>query len=266
MDEQRVLLLGASQVRYSDSGPADSVLGLLESHLARLRPDIAWRCENRPLHYGARMPEFALRAIDEVKPSAVVLGFVIGPFTWPNPMGRIRRRWPRVYRLARNSAEFLKKLAGGGNVSSPRGLIFRAPRQLLAWTIGAEPEVDADAAMDSTVATLDALARREDVAIVCGLTLFPAAQESRRTTNYATVQDRFRELVKDGCRRHHFGLYDRIDQAARLGHAIGYGINKDYADLPTRRQDAESLAALIVAGLEFEASAPAATTHPVVAR
>jgi hypothetical protein len=223
---------------------------LLQRRLTEAAPGQAWRCVTRPLHFGARMAEMAVRHVEATMPEAVVISLVESPFTWRNPMGRIRRRWPRFYPYARRIADRLKGAAGGGNVNSVRGLVFRAPRRLLCWVVGAEPEVDVEDAVAATIATLEALARREELCVVMGMTRFPASRQGRRAAAHQAIVSRFQAPIREACLRQHVAFYDRVEEAERAGFVIGYGNDRDYANLESRSFEAGLMASRVLAGLQ----------------
>ncbi len=247
-NERRILLLGPSSLAYTDTDDSDAIPALLQAELRQRLPGFEWRCEVRSWLYTPRSPEIAQRHVDAFRPDVVVLSLVTTPFWTNNPIAVIRRRWPRLYPYARRIAERLKRMARGGHIASPRGWLFRFPRLLLVWAIGAEPEVDYQEATDATTATLDALARNEDLQVICGFSRF---LPGKRTPPVSLQRIAFfTERVLGRCRSHHFAAYDRAEALATAGKAEGHARDLDYADLQTRRFEAGLMADLIAETFE----------------
>jgi len=198
------------------------------------------------------MGEMAGRYIDHSRPAAVVLTLVSDSFARDVPIAVVRRRWPRLYPVARSLADRLKKGAGGGFVQRPRGWIYRLPRWVVIQLIGAEPEIPLDAAVDSAKDALDELVRREDVLVICGFSFHAPMPGGRGAKSRQRGVDAFTAAIDDHCRARHVRVYDRRFETRRAGLPNGRSIDMDYADLPTRTYEASLIADLVVAGLSAE--------------
>ena len=105
---QTVLLLGSSRMGYVEGDASGALTELLELELRDRSPSVTWRVEARPLFYGPRMAEIAARHWEATRADFVVVDLGSNPFAEDVPIARIRRRWPRLYPLARRVAERLK--------------------------------------------------------------------------------------------------------------------------------------------------------------
>jgi hypothetical protein len=253
-EPHRVLVLGPSQVSYAyhESQETTTVGALLERALVERAPATQWRCESRALFYGPRMAERAAALVRELQPDAVFLTLSANPFLRDIPMARIRRRWPRLYPAARRIAERLKRLAGGGQVSSPKGWVFRFPQWLLLIVVGGEPEVAVDAARAFTLETLQALTRQEDLPVVCRLPgAITAVKSSREKEKYRERMNSFLGPVRDYCGQHGVFCWDLWAELSRAGRDVGISPDGEYTDLPTRRFEADSVAEMLTSLLEI---------------
>jgi len=244
-----VLLLGASNLIYTEGAPTATAGAMVERELSA-HASAPLRAEVRPLFLGPRMAELAGRYVDQTKPVAVVLTLVSDSFALDVPMAVIRRRWPRLYPLARALADRLKKAARGGVVARPRSWIYRLPRWAVIKVIGAEPDVPLDVAVDSVKETIDELVRREDLVVICGLSFHEPLRGGGEAIRDQSRVAAFSSVVDDYCRARHVRLYDRRVEARRAGLANLRAPDLDYADLPTRTLEARLIAEWVVAGLE----------------
>ncbi len=259
-ETQTVLLLGSSNVSFTDTETDTSLTTLVRSQLEERIPDIDWRCEGRPIHYGRRMAEMAERHTKAIRPAAVILSLVQAPFAANVPIAVIRRRWPRLYPVARFIAERLRLAAGGVQVNSIRGLLFQAPRWLLVRLIGAEPEVPLEDAIRYTKDALDALVRIEEPLVFCGMGFTPSAPPNTPRRIYEYRLSTFRREVLQHCRLRHVETYDRNSAAAAAGRKLARSFDERYADLQTRSFQAQLIADLVTASIAGQRAAQVAVT------
>lgn len=247
LEPQTVLLLGASNLTYSEDGRSLTLVALIEDEIGKRLPASNWRCEARPLFYGPRMVDAAEAQTKRIKPAAVVVSLLAWSFATGTPMGRIRARWPALYPSARAIADRLKKAAGGTDVKTPRGWIFKAPRWLVLQLVGSEPEVDVNDAVRSSIETLDALVRLEGPLVICAISLFVTKTKRGEAEAVRRRLELFKTSLEDHCRLRHIALYDRTDQSHNRSPA-----DADYAGLETRRYEASLIAGLLASSFGSE--------------
>ena len=243
--ERSVLLLGSSRLNYVEGDPSGSLTALLSAALGERAVSVTWRVEGRPLFYGPRMPEVARRHWETTRADFVVVDLGSNAFADDVPIARIRRRWPRLYPFARRMAERFKVMAGGGQVASPRGWLFRFPRWLVLRLVGAEPEVEMEAATAATLATLDQLLRLEDPVVICSFGFMPEPSGPRARAVYRSRVQPFTRRVLEYCREHHVAVYDRLEALAEAGRPAGRSVDRNYVDRATREFDAAKLAEMV---------------------
>jgi hypothetical protein len=233
-----VLLLGASNLLYTETDASSTLTALLEAELNGVLADQAWHSEARPLFFGPRMGEMASIYVKTDKPTAVVVNLGEMPFSRDVPIARIKRRWPRLYPLARRLAERSKALAGGNRVRGPRGWLFRFPRWVAIKLIGAEPEIALEDAVTWTLDALDSLVRSEDVIVVCGLSFMPGPTHGAERQVYWRRANSFKSRISGYCQDHHVPIYDRLQELAHAGRQTAFSVDADYGNLATRRFEA----------------------------
>jgi hypothetical protein len=169
------------------------------------------------------------------KPDVIALNLIQAPFLLDMPLAVVRRRWPRLYPRTRALAQRLRAAAGGRDVRTPRGWLYRLPRRLLQLAVGGEPEIAVEDAIACTTETLDRLLQLEDCALVCGFHTLPERATGRAADLYAQRVGLFKRRVGDYCREHHIRVYDLEAELARQGRTYAYsGADKLYPDLPAR--------------------------------
>ncbi len=230
-----ILLLGPSNLAYSEGDAEASILAMVPRELEAATGE-RWRCEARFVTYGRRMAEFAERHAREVRPDVIVLNLIQAPFLLDMPLAVVRRRWPRIYPRARALAERLRAAAGGRDVRTARGWLYRLPRQLLLLAVGGEPEIAVEDAIGCSTETLDRLLRMEECALVCGFYMLPERATGRAANLYEQRVGLFRTRVGDYCREHHIQIYDLETELNRHSRTYDYSTaDRLYPDLPTRR-------------------------------
>jgi hypothetical protein len=137
-----------------------------------------------------------------------------------------------------------------------RGLVFRIPREAAFRLIGAETEQPVEVSITYALATLDALLRLEDLAVVCSLPKFywevPKAQRARALDRV----DQARTALVDYCAQHHIPAYDLFDELARAGRPSGFAPDRIHYDRPTSRFEAELIASHVLAALDLKGGPP----------
>jgi hypothetical protein len=246
-----VLILGHSSMTFAEFPDGQSLLDRTAAELARLRPDVAWRCESELLYISSGMAGYVLRRIDGKIPDIAVMRVAEMHFLHDYVVYRIRRRWPAMYRTAIRVSETLVNLAGGGPSGTPsmRGWIFRVPRWIGAKLIGVAPEVEVDDAVAYTTQTLGVLLRKESTHVVLVSSSnsmtpnIPASEAERRRSYYMGEIRRY-------CREHTVLVLDPGAVAAGLDTRIRLGPDRWHEDIEGRDLQARMYAQAIVQALE----------------
>ncbi len=258
---KKLLVLGPSNVVFRETDASASAAELFEQALNGASGGPAWMAESRLLFYARSMARRADTAVEEVGPDAVLLTLISKPFIIEAPIARLRRLLPGLYPKARRIADWLKSLAGGNNVASPRGWLFRLPRWLLLMTIGGEPELDIDDAIAYAKATLDALVSHEDILVVCRLPFGLNASAGARGRRQMERVERFNEAVGEHCRKRHVITYERGLEMQRAGTTIGQSARDgEHADYGAQVFDAGFVSRIIVRAMEGEGVGEAGKT------
>jgi hypothetical protein len=143
-DHYRVLVMGSSDVTYSDSGESGGLPALVRTELPHRFPGIEWHVDQALLYPTASMAARAEQQIDLAQPEVVYLSMGANTFVEKSVVNAIRRKLPLLYPLARFLTARTKSLAGGRAEGDPGvlGVLFRAPRGLGRRLIGLEPLLD----------------------------------------------------------------------------------------------------------------------------
>lgn len=250
-DERVVALLGPSMIFFSENGEASTMLGLQQAALAGAAPQVRWRCEGRILFPGESMARRAEALVEATKPAAVVLVLSAFQFAHESVSLRIRERWPRLYPAARYLMEKVRGLAGGGfeGSRSPRGWLFRLPRQLALWLIGGASDITPEAFLAYSKEALVALSRHEDLIVICRMPVFywplSPSQEARAKLKLARVKA---ELAQH-CASGHIPTYDLVDEARGRVELVPAADGVHFSEI-TRRFEADVIARrLLAAGI-----------------
>lgn len=244
----RVLLLGSSGMVFTDTGPSGMLPNLLREELAGREPRIRWECEAAEVPPGRDMQARVAAAIDRDDVVAVVLAISASYFAYDYVVARVRRRWPRLYPLARRLAGEVKLASGGGFAggSSVRGALFNGPRYLASRVLGAEPYMRLDHVIPNTIASLDTIARRQGIVAVCKLPSMNQGLAEAEAARYRPRVDQFDREVGAACQDLGVFVYDlqaAMAEAGLMEVRVDDGL---HADLATRRWDAGFLAGVIV--------------------
>jgi hypothetical protein len=242
-----IALMGSSAMVFSEVGRLDAVPQLVERTLAEMRPATSWRCSADLLHPAPTMAGRAVAIVERVRPRAVVIWLSGVPFAEDFVVYAIRNRWPRLYQPMQVAATKVRQLAGGGTegAETPRGWLFRVPRNVARTFTGAAPQVTVDAAEAFVTDTLAALAGIEELAIVCRLAVpvFYHADDRRETRRRVA---HFNEAITRVCVERYVPFYDPVQLVAEKGHAYGMAQDQIHSDLPTRKLEAERIASLLL--------------------
>jgi hypothetical protein len=206
-----LLILSSSTVSYEgDAG--ESLASMVSSRLQALRPDLDWRCEGEVLYVTESMAERARRLVARHQATHVLLRPTGLAFMHDDVVNAIRDRWPRLHRPALRVSEFFRDLGGGlrHGEEGGRGWLFRGPRRLAERLIGVAPRLRVEAATEYVVATIEELARLEDVDVMCRLSV-----GNKRTIDDEVEHNRrleyFTTRVRDACARRLIPLGDNAD-------------------------------------------------------
>ena len=166
--EHRILLLGASGMLFTDTGPSGTLPALLVAELTRREPGIAWFCDAVEIPPARNMPDRVTAALDAHHPDVVVLSASSSYFTYEYVSATVRRRWPKLFSLVSDVSTGLREASGGGfeGGRSARGWLFRAPRWLGRRLIGAEPFMKVENAIENTRASIDVVTARGGIVTI----------------------------------------------------------------------------------------------------
>lgn len=251
-DRRTVLILGSSDVTFTDSGESGAFPFLMLQALRRRAPSVQWRVEHRLLYPTPRMCELAERHFDATSPQAVHLSLGANTLIERTVQFSIRRRYPWLYPLAAPLIARAKALGGGGaeGSSSSRGVVFRAPRSLARLVFGTATMLDPDAALAATEQTL-AMLRPKGVPVSVRLAEGNVLQLDQRETS-RPLTEAYNEGVRRVCEQYGFPAY-RL--SLELGERYGRTPDGLHADLPTRAYGAERACDHVLTQLGLESAA-----------
>ncbi len=243
----KVHLMGPSSLMYSDTKPQESLMGLTETALAGLAPDVDWACSASLLYLAPGMAARAGKVVAGESPDLILLRPPDMQFLQDYVVFRVRERWPPLYRPAARLAQWLNDLAGGGPDGAPRwqGWLFRAPRAVMARLIGVAPAMRVGDALDVVRETLDLLRANEDLAIIYSLPMptlppnIPALEAQRRREAFAAGIGAY-------CSEKRIPCLDPGLVRRDAGLPAGLAGDRWHPDLENRRFDARVIARAIV--------------------
>jgi hypothetical protein len=242
--ETNVLLLGASGMLFSDAGPEATLGALLQRELSSRRGEVDWRCFAEEIPPARDMAARVAAAVEHRPPAAVVLAISASYFTYDYVVARVRRRWPRLYPLARRLTGETQRVAGAGiqGSDSLRGELFRLPRRFATAVVGAEPYMKVEHAVENTVAALDVLRGLPGVITLCDLPRMNTRLPADDMARYRPRLQRFVEAVSAACKERSIYAYDLEQEMARAGLRAARVADGLHSDLPTRQWQAAFIA------------------------
>jgi len=247
----RVAVVGASNLTYSEVGPEGSLLPLPRLALSRLAPDATWECLPAPVRMSREVAAPLGAMVEEMQPDVLVLTLTATPFAQDFVTNRIRRRWPKMHRMALRASQRLKIGAKETDpVFTPRRLLYRIPDAIAYRLIGGEPYYTAERAVAGAKDAIDCILRFEEVVGLCRLPRLSEVMRGRRRQLYADRVDVFNAAVSEHCRRKHmpyFMMGDEFEAAGVTPTYIGDGL---HFDLPTRTFEADAIARHVLRVLE----------------
>jgi hypothetical protein len=260
-ESYRLLLFGTSNVVFTETGPEDTLPGLTERELKRLAPQHDWTCIPAHLPPSRDMAERAMEHVDTHRPDAAYLCLSASYFVYEQVSDRIRRRWPRVYKVIGGASDGVKEAAGGefDGSAGVRGLLFRGPRWLAERAIGVEPLVRPEHATANMKRTVAMLAEKTGVPVIFRWSFLSPRPASRNPIKYRRVLDEFNAAIVEECERHGFGHYDLIERMTAAGRAPTQVADGVHQDIASRAFEASVVADLFLELLQAK-SKPAGST------
>jgi hypothetical protein len=253
MTSRTILILGSSDVEFSDCGPDGNLAGLVRSMLVESAPAVDWQVPCALLYPTNRMTERALRFVDETKPA--VLNLVLGSntFSEESVLFSIRRRYRPLFPLAEKLSHGAKDAAGGGAEGGTglRGALFRAPRAAARLVFGQASPIDVDTAYRATTELFNTLPGL-GLPVLVRLSVGNVQQDSQRARARRMSQE-YNEFVKGLCATASIPWWDiRAD----LGERYRLAYDGLHADLPTRTCEAERIAEFTLRALGLRQADP----------
>jgi hypothetical protein len=264
----RTLLLGPSNLGFSETGEDGTTPNLIRDYLRQHGPRFEHELTTAALQVGQRMAPVAVRAVERDDPQAVVIQVGTYAFDEDRVVFAVRRRWPRAFPVALAIADRMRLLSGGGpdGGNGLRGLAFKLPRSLATRLIGAEPRIPLAEVIQWTTEMIDALAKFEDKAITLQVLT------NLRSPPLPVVVERVDNFVR-ALRLH--GERRRIPVICRTEYCAEWGVTSEpaphgvHGGLRTRQADARAAAGFILQAadcqpdlqaVEGEGSPPGATS------
>lgn len=198
---RRVLLLGSSEVTFTQAGPEESIAGLLEAALRERGPEMDWDIVPYVTYAMANMPQRTLQLVERHSPDLVVLWLAGNVFAEKTLTFALYHRSRRAYDLMTRLTGPALKAAGGGSEgsSSLRGALFRLLRSIATLVLGSAPFIPPEVARDSTVATLEALHSRGQPT-VCRLA-YPNSRQAAQAAGVRRLVEEYNVAIEAACER-----------------------------------------------------------------
>jgi hypothetical protein len=245
--QRKVLFLSTSQLFFTESSPADTLLAMVEKGLRDQVPQIGWTCAAEVVYVLPNMAQRALAMVERHSPDIVVVRPTSRTFMHDDVVSRIRDRWPRLYRASVRTSEWLRRLAGGERYGGPglQGLLFRVPRALAIRVIGVAPRVPVEQAAAYVEETLDSLLKREDLTVLCQVVVGNTPSELS-PREHARRRDYFIARLRDYCDRRHVPYSNAADAFRAMG--VAYKMDEDqyHATREVRAAEAVQIVARLV--------------------
>jgi len=245
-DAYKLLVLGSSDITFTDTGEAGTVPAKIKAELRRRFPATTWDLDSALLYPTERMAEFAASHIDRFQPDAIFLSMGTNTFVERSVVHSLRRRLPILYPIASRLSRTAKAIGGGRAEGSPGpwGVLFRAPRSLGRLVLGTAPLIDPEVALKATAETFEMLAGR---GLPVAVRLAEGnVQQSEQRASAQLMTARYNDAVREMCRRSGFTAF-------RLSEEMGSGYSRTpdglHTDEATRAYEASRAADVIAAGL-----------------
>lgn len=250
----KVLLIGSSGVTFSESGPADTLAGLLERELTRRAPEAEWECLCFEASPTRNMADVVSATVEREAGDVVLLAPASSYFTYEYVVVRLRRISPRLYARTVAWTTWLKRMAGGGleGSASPRGWLFRAPRWVGARVLGMEPRMKVEYAIENTTAALRWLVKQESVVTLVKLPTTSFELAGPRASVYLGRLNQFNDALHATCREHHVPCYELREAIGEAGAEARKGSDGSHWPIEVRRWDAGYLAGLVIEQLQLD--------------
>jgi hypothetical protein len=252
----KVLVIGSSQVDYTDSDESATTPELMRRHLQEVRPDRKWLLERVALYPNRELASRLLEAIERTKPDVLLYVPGSNTFAEESVAFAIRKRWPALYGPAMRLIGSGKRAAGGRaqGSDSPRGWLFRLPRAVARSVIGTAPLIEPDVAFAATRELFRRLELLPDLPVACRLAMGHHQQPEQAETIRARTRD-FNALLVGECARLGYPFVDIREAFAERGWPYSLGPDRLHEDLPTRRLSARIWAETVLAALSRWAGA-----------
>lgn len=243
----RVLIFGPSTLLFSDTGPEETSLKLIEARLKELEPETDWECLANVLYLAPSMAARVRSLVERERPDMAYLRPPAMQLVNDFVVNRIRERWPGLYDASTRVSEFFNKLAGGGPAGAPgaRGWVFRGPRWLLVRVVGVAPALRVEEATALVRQTLDDLLRMEDLEIVYSL---PSNIVPPNIGLEASLErlGRFGAAVQQYCAEKSIFCVDPPEELRKRNVVRQLADDRWHPDLEGRRVDADIVAQTII--------------------
>ncbi len=177
----RILVLGSSEVLFTDSGPADVFVTMLATALAGLAPERQWEVRGYVAYQMPSMPDRCLSLARRESPDLILLWLSGSVLAEETVTFAIYHKLPLLYQVIDRVGNLGRAIAGGGTEGAPslRGQIFRAPRALAKLAFGRASLVPPRVAEESTRQTLVLLSGEWPVRLPPGLSQSSATRPGR---------------------------------------------------------------------------------------
>jgi hypothetical protein len=218
---------------FSDSGPEKALPSLLERELKEALPSFDWLVLGEEMPPTRDLHARVAARVEQHEAAVVVLAVSASYFTYDYVAARVRRRWPWLYGLTRTSGDRMRSAAGGGHEG--RGTfawVYRLPRRLAEFVIGAEPYMKVEHAVANTAAALSYLSAKHGLVAMMRLPFVAEDLPRHAVARYRRRLEESQAPIKALCASHAMHCYDlsevmRTD--GRVATRVADGLHSDYS-------------------------------------
>ncbi len=205
LESRSVLLLGTSNILFTESGEEGRSVNLLREALTKLRPDIVWATHGQMSSPSAEMAARVRQAVETHRPDLIFFEASAHSIHHEYVLWSVQEKYAWLYPAARYIDKGLFRLAGGPHDrdDTPRRWVYKVPRGIASRVFGKSNKRGAEESLRHLTATLDYLLSLEEIFVYLRLSSSSMNPKQRARTEYEEQEKRFWDGVHAYAERRH---------------------------------------------------------------